>query len=338
MKNRFLAACCAVAGAAAPAFAAPVSFDWVTVGDAGNPAHSTGFGAVGYEYRIAKHEVTNAQYGAFLNAVDPNGTDTRNLYAAGIMNSGRGGIVRDTSNATGSKYELKTDFVNKPVIGVSFNSAMRFVNWLDNGQGAGGTETGVYTITDGVSETRAANASYYIPNEDEWVKAAYYEPGASGDGYWEYATQSDSTPTAATATATGDIANPGSNVVNYNQTADWFGQTSGNVTTVGSADDPNTTAIESASHYGTFDQSGNVWEWTEKLNDSDQRSVRGGSFADTWQGQLRVDRTIPHSDPDLQNQFRGFRVAAVIPEPGSIALLSVGAALMLSRSVRQRKA
>src|SRR5688500_12241409 len=49
-----------------------VTFDWVTVGDPGNACDPLGsgrcFGAVGYTYRIARHEVTNARYAAFLNA------------------------------------------------------------------------------------------------------------------------------------------------------------------------------------------------------------------------------------------------------------------------------
>ena len=49
---------------------------WVTVGDPGNPADATGFGAVPYVFQIAKHEVSNEQYVEFLNAVaksDPHG-------------------------------------------------------------------------------------------------------------------------------------------------------------------------------------------------------------------------------------------------------------------------
>ena len=58
-------------------------------------------------------------------------------------------------------------------------------------------------------------------------------------------------PTVATANATGDISNPGTNVANYDLGADWNGQ-NGNVTTVGTA------GADSASFYGTFDQGGNV--------------------------------------------------------------------------------
>ncbi len=135
---------------------------------------------------------------------------------------------------------------------VSFFDAMRFTNWLENGQptGGSGTESGVYTIGNGLNETRAPGATFFIPSEDEWYKAAYHQPAAQGgdaDDYWLYPTASNSVPTIATANALGDISNPGANVANYNLGADWNGQ-NGNVTTVGSA------GPLSASFYGTFDQ------------------------------------------------------------------------------------
>lgn len=51
----------------------------------------------------------------------------------------------------------------------------------------------------------------------------------------------------------GDISNPGANVANYGNGADWNGLV-GNVTTVGSA------GPLSYSFYGTADQAGNVFE------------------------------------------------------------------------------
>jgi hypothetical protein len=63
-----------IAGTAQSALVIPT----VLVGDAGNSADSTGFGAVSYEYQIGKYEVTLAEYTAFLNAVAA--TDTYNLY------------------------------------------------------------------------------------------------------------------------------------------------------------------------------------------------------------------------------------------------------------------
>jgi hypothetical protein len=67
---------------------AEVTFGWATVGNPGNGPDETGFGSVPYVYRISKHEVTNAQYTEFLNAVAT--TDTFGLYnpSMGIERSG----------------------------------------------------------------------------------------------------------------------------------------------------------------------------------------------------------------------------------------------------------
>ena len=56
-----------------------LTVDTVPVGDPGNANDpATGYGAVGYEYRIGKYEVTLSQYAAFLNAVAA--TDAHDLY------------------------------------------------------------------------------------------------------------------------------------------------------------------------------------------------------------------------------------------------------------------
>ncbi|MEY3895678.1 MAG: hypothetical protein RLZZ214_1197, partial [Verrucomicrobiota bacterium] len=47
---------------------ATVVIDYVPVGNAGNAADTTGYGAVSYAYQMGKYEVTNAQYAEFLNA------------------------------------------------------------------------------------------------------------------------------------------------------------------------------------------------------------------------------------------------------------------------------
>jgi len=61
MIRATLAAAAASFVAASAAFASPVTMDWSTVGNAGNAADpTTGFGAVGYDYRIGTYEVTNS--------------------------------------------------------------------------------------------------------------------------------------------------------------------------------------------------------------------------------------------------------------------------------------
>ena len=81
---RFISLAVVAFAADAPA----VTMDWVPVNDAGNASDTavmqdgtTGYGSVGYDYRIATTDVTDSQYAEFLNAVDP----TVNTCSASIQ-------------------------------------------------------------------------------------------------------------------------------------------------------------------------------------------------------------------------------------------------------------
>lgn len=113
---------------------ASVTIAWVTVGDAGNPADpTTGYGAVAYEYQIGKYEVTNAEYAAFLNAVDPEGANANGIWNSSMGTDARGGIAYTANFASGTKYTIKNNMGNKPVNYISWYDAARFSNWLHNG-------------------------------------------------------------------------------------------------------------------------------------------------------------------------------------------------------------
>ncbi len=159
MKVRAALAILTLALFAVPA-AHAVTFDWATVGDPLNANDDTGYGGVDYSYRISKYEVTNAQYTEFLNAVDPTGANSLSLYDPSMSTNTKGGINLNGTAASGSKYEIKSGRDNNPVVFVSFFDAMRFTNWLHNGQGSGDTETGAYTIVNGTDEVRSASASF----------------------------------------------------------------------------------------------------------------------------------------------------------------------------------
>src|SRR4029079_10091532 len=57
-----------------------------------------------------------------------------------------GGISFNGSNPSRSKYVRIAGRQNHPVNHIDWYSAIRFANWLNNGQGTGDTETGAYTL------------------------------------------------------------------------------------------------------------------------------------------------------------------------------------------------
>jgi hypothetical protein len=73
-------------------------------------------------------------------------------------------------------------------------------------------------------------------------------------------------------------------------------------------------------YYGTFDQSGDIWEWTESVyvSGGSSRVVRGGSW-DYDYGNLWSSIRNGDSPTNVLYDI-GFRVASV-PEPGGISLI-----------------
>ena len=182
----------------------PVTIALSAVGNPGNaadPATGSLYGRVSYTFNIATYDVTLTQYSAFLNAVaqtDPYGLYNSNLASdtevAGIQRSGSSGSYT---------YSVLGDG-QRPVTYVSWFDAARFSNWLNNGEpvthaeNATTTETGAYALNGATSGIvrKSLMAQWYIPSEDEWYKAAYYDPTLNGGmgGYWAYATRSNTAP------------------------------------------------------------------------------------------------------------------------------------------------
>jgi formylglycine-generating enzyme required for sulfatase activity len=272
--------------------------DWVTVGNAGNAANANGLGSVAYSYQIGKYEVTNAQYGAFLNAAAQ--TDSYGLYNSNMSSLG---IARSGSSGSYT-YSVTTALANRPVEYVSWYDAARFANWMMNGQGSGSTETGAYTLNGATNGLILANAGaqVYIPTENEWYKAAYYN--AANQTY-------SLSPNGQNSTITTADANYGFSV--------------GSATDVGSY-------TGDASFYGTFDQGGNVWEWNDVVKQGWARGRRGGGWNSNV-AYLLSSIQDDGADPAQEFNYIGFRLAAV-PEPSSMLLTMLAGGVMLIRRKR----
>ena len=304
-----------------------VTMAWTPVGNLGNacdPQLEGCFGAVGYDYSIGTYEVTNAQYTEFLNAVAR--TDTYALYSYPNMGdaeahfNGFGGITRSGSSGSYS-YRTIAGRENMPVNQVSFWDALRFANWLHNGQptglqGVGTTETGAYTITnEGIvanSIMRNTGATIVLASEDEWYKAAYYDSATRT--YFDYPTSSNTAPTCTKPTATSNRAN----CYNFDDSS----QMVGDLTARGSYPG-------SPSPYGTFDQAGNVVEWTEAIVPNYPYTIRisrGSGFEGGAEGNQASKRGLGYTWVEIYSV--GFRVATIpggyVPEPSTGLLVMVG--------------
>jgi len=191
-----------VAGGMIVQSAVGITIDTVYVGGLGNANDpTTGFGAVNYGYSVGRYEVTLNQYTAFLNAVGA--ADPYGLYNTAMgSNPNIMGIAR--SGLSGGYTYSVIGSGDRPVTYVSWYDSVRFVNWLHNGQPAGAqaagtTETGAYTLNGAMSGVvfRNADATFALPTENEWYKAAYHQPalqGGDSDDYWLYPTANNTHP------------------------------------------------------------------------------------------------------------------------------------------------
>ncbi len=272
-----------------------INMDFVCVGNPGNTANTRygmpGYGAVGYNYRIGKYEVSADQWAAVI-AADGN-----------VGNAGHWSGLQPTTY-------------------VSWDEAAKFCNWLTTGS----ANSGYYTIVDGVATENALDhnayasahgTTYFIPTEDEWYKAAYYDPNkAGGAGYYDYPTGSNNVPDGINFA--GDTAFDAV----FNR---WYDQ-----------GQPN--AVNNAgvlSPYGTMGQGGNVSEWNETPINRYFRVIRGGSWVNSSQDLVASDGGGGNVTVD-GSYYIGFRVAS-IPEPGSLALLGISTLSLLVYGWRRRR-
>lgn len=211
--------------------------DLVLVSDvpnSGDPLRSN-LGSVDYNYKINKYLVTNSDYALFLNSVANN--HQNNLYTRSGANpiwpfdrrmheDPKGGIIQ-IGTSPNITYEIVNNMHLKPVNFITWYDAARYVNWLSNNKPSPGTltsdstETGIYNLNflnpSTIPSVDLSNKTsdwtpgslpkpYWIPDRNEWIKAAYYSPNKNGSGnpgYYLYAIQSDVAPRSVTANPLG---------------------------------------------------------------------------------------------------------------------------------------
>jgi len=183
----------------------------------GSTTSCMGVGSVPYTYRIAENELTTAQYVTFLNAVDPMGKNPHRLWDYFQQSSvwpKFGSINRNMRAPRGQRYYVASPvWANKPYNVADFLRGARLANSLENGKllskrssvitTATGTrlvrttytvrlsqntETGMYTVAKRAF-TRNKKTGFMMSSQDEWIKAAYFDPNGGGKySYWDYPT------------------------------------------------------------------------------------------------------------------------------------------------------
>jgi len=102
--------------------------DYVSIGNAGNAADSTGYGAVNYEYKISRYEVSIADF----------------------QPSGAGDNDEDYWNNVGGTVGSAA-----PAVYVTLYEAMHYCNYLTSGD----VDNGVYSFSGGVYQSTLTRAS-----------------------------------------------------------------------------------------------------------------------------------------------------------------------------------
>ncbi len=269
---------------------------------AGGGLYSSPYGEVPYAYRMGTFEIAQD---AITKAT-----------ASGVLNLG-GGAWSATQSAASMTWFQAAAFVNY----LNTSTGRPAAYQLDLGNTTltlwSSGSSGQAWQAGGENLYRNKDAYYFLPNENEWHKAAYHQNTGVNADYWDYATGSNTAPREVSS---GIIA--GTAVYN------------------GVAGSP--AAVNNAgglSAYGTMGQNGNVFEWTESAFDgsnnssSKYRAIRGGS----WIRNESVLRSSfrNSSSPTLSYDDIGFRVASV-PEPSSTVLVISAGLLALAR--RRRRA
>lgn len=320
-----------LAALAAAARAQTYNIDWVTIGDADNPAYDDpwnglidGRGSVPYEYRIGRHEVTTGQWMEFVNTFSTQSDEMR-LFGSPFY---WGAVVDGTYGGPGRRWKLdesNPDAAMLPVHGLDWRIAAMYCNWLHNGRSSdlsaiedGAYDASTFTLnSDGTfndQATRHPDARFWIPSLDEWVKAAHYDPDRFGQGeggWWTYPDGSDD-PLVPGMPGEGDTS----------ATLEWAG-----------AHVPLGAYPHAASPWGLLDLSGGTMEWTEEVYPNHKFRWADGAPLFAFEDYLVVDTVdqMATERPSVGGTWMGLRVAAAVPSTAAATVLILAGGVSVIR-------
>jgi len=173
----------------------------------------------------------------------------------------------------------------------------------------------------GARPARTAGATVYLPSRDEWYKAGFYNSAS----YTMYPTNSVTAP--ANTITNVSLAN----VANYGAAA------TPTISPINAG-----AYVNTSSFYGAFDMFGSATEYTDTAGtgaNAGRPQVFSGSWATLLSevGLWNKTGTGVFRGSNVTTSQIGFRVAAAVPEPATIALASVGIASLAGLDWMKRR-
>ncbi len=328
----------------------PDGFDWVHIGAAGNRAFDgpdpfnlvAGRGGVGYEYHMARTELTTAQAVEFFNAAlaRPDPLPFANQTTWWGTPIFWGAQVDPTYSGPGTRFRVNPADPNagmRAVGGLSWRQAAIMCNWLENDKATTQSAfmNGAYDVLTFTPEVGSPtfndqlvhnpSSRYWIPTLDEWMKAVHYDPNANGGlgRWWE---QPNGTDTPLVYGPPPAFGGDGTGMANSGFSLPGFGHTHIPLGSYPNVQTP----------WGLLDAAGGTTEWLESTRLTDDDFERGidGSYWGTTSTGGDLAYLWGQSAPSMRLTYNGVRLASSIPSPSSAMVILSWCGVLL---VRRRK-